>query len=291
MTDTPKTLKAILEASADYLSRHGVEEARLKSELLLARLLNCKRLELALRYGQALGEKHLEAMRRGVKRLAAGEPVQYILGQTEFMGHVFKVDKRALIPRPETELLVEEVLGCASLWEGSPKPLVVDLGTGCGCIAISLALARPQGVYLAVDPSEEAIALARENARALGAGDGVTFAPAELADCLEPEMAHGIAANLPYVRTAEWERLPVHIREHEPRAALDGGASGLEVIETAVQDAAIVLRPGGLIWLEIGADQGRAVSELLEDSGFGQIRVKPDAAGHDRVVSAALLPA
>jgi release factor glutamine methyltransferase len=291
MTDTPKTLKQVLDASADYLTRQHVEEPRLVAELLAARLLNCKRLQLPLRYDAALGDKHLEAMRRGIRRLADGEPVQYIMGQTEFMGHVFRTDKRALIPRPETELLVEEVARCPALWQredGADRPCIVDVGTGSGCIVISLALARPEAHYLALDTSAEAVALARENAAALEAADRITFAVAELSDCLEPEMADAIVANLPYVSTAEYERLPRHIRAHEPRCALDGGPRGLSVIEVAIQDAACGLKAGGRIFLEIGAGQGAAVHSLLDEGGFANIAIKKDLAGHDRIAMAVL---
>jgi release factor glutamine methyltransferase len=285
VTETPRALKAVLEASADFLSRHGVEEARLKSELLATRLLNCRRLDLYLRYDLVLSEKQLEAMRRGVKRAAAGEPVQYVMGQTEFMGHVFKVDKRALIPRPETEVLVDEVLKCQPLWQ-SAKPLIVDVGTGCGCIAISLAKARPQAAYVALDVSPDAVALARENAAALGVSEAIVFAAAELSDCLEPEVAGAVVANLPYIRSGDCDTLPVHIRDHEPRLALDGGPTGLVTIEAVVQDSAIALRPGGYIFLEIGCDQAAAVSGLLQASGFEQIQIKPDLAGRDRIAQA-----
>jgi release factor glutamine methyltransferase len=283
MTDKPNTVAGIVDAAADYLSGKGVEEPRVAAELLLGRLLNCKRLELHLKSGQILNVKQLEAMRRGMKRVAGGEPVQYVLGEWDFMGHTFVVDRRALIPRPETEILVETVLKCEALWSRQ-KPVIVDVGAGSGCIVISLALAKPDALYLALDVSEEALELARENARALGLGEKIAFTNGELCDLVEPASLDAIVANLPYIPTAEYEKLPVHIRSHEPRVALDGGPTGLAVIEIVVQDAAIALKPGGRLFLEIGCDQAAAVTALLKGAGFDAIETVKDLAGRDRVV-------
>lgn len=279
-----KTVKYVLEASADYLKKKGIGQTpRHVSELLMARLLNCPRLELYLRYDELLDERILKAMRRGLKRVAGGEPVQYVLGQTAFMGHRFKTDRRALIPRPETEELVELVLDYESLWS-RPRPAVVDLGTGSGCIAISLAKAKPDARYLALDISEEAIELARGNAAALDVGDSVVFVPAQLSDVIDPESVDAIVANLPYVPTPEYEQLPVHIRDHEPRGALDGGPDGTSVIEECIQDAAIALAPGGALFLEIAESQAGAVTGMMQEAGFADVAVKKDLSGHDRIV-------
>ena len=280
----PKTVKAVLEAGAAYLAGKGLgQDPRHVTELLLARLLRCKRLELYLRFDAELTERHLEAMRRGIRRLAQGEPVQYVLGETEFMGRPFKVDRRVLIPRPETEELVQRVLDCAPVW-APEQPVAVDVGTGSGCIAVSLALARPAARVIGLDTSAEALEVARANAAALGVAERAVFAAAELSEVLEPETADAVVANLPYVTTAEYEALPIHIRGFEPRAALDGGPDGLGVIEGAVQDAAIALKPGGALFLEIGEKQAAAVTALLGDAGFENVTVQPDLAGRDRIV-------
>ena len=287
MADTPKTVKGVLEAATAYLEARDIEQARLACELLVARLLNCKRLELYLRYDAVLGEKRLAAMRRGVTRVAAGEPVQYVLGRTEFMGHALTVDKRALIPRPETEGLVEKVLATDALW-ARQKPAVVDVGTGTGCIVISLALARPDGLYIGLDVSADALELARANAAALGVGERVAFDRQELSEVVEPGTLDAIVSNPPYIPTGEWEQLPVHIRDHEPRLALDGGPDGLAVIETLVQDAGFALKPGGFLFLEIGAQQAGAVRDLMAAGGFDDVSVDPDLSGRDRVVTGTL---
>jgi release factor glutamine methyltransferase len=281
---TPKTVNEILRAGADYLAARHVDQPRLACELLVSRLLNCKRLELGLMHDKVLDDKRLEAMRRGVKRVGAGEPLQYVLGQAEFMGHVFKVDRRALIPRQDSETLVEEVLGCKALWERE-APGIVDVGTGSGCIVISLALAHPEAKYLALDVSEEALGLARENAAALGVAGRIAFEKAEVSDAVEPEHCDAIVGNLPYVPTADCDKLPTHILKHEPRPALDGGPDGLACIEQAVQDAAIALKPGGFLFLEIGHDQAARVTEFLQDAGFEDVKVKQDLGRRDRVVS------
>jgi release factor glutamine methyltransferase len=283
-TDKPRTVLQVIQAATDYLAGKGIDNARLACEHLASRLLGCKRLELYLRFNEELTDKHLDAMRRGVKRLASHEPLQYILGQWDFMGHTFKCDPRALIPRPETEQLVAAVLECEQLRDG--RPVILDLGTGSGCIAISLALARPEADLLACDTSPEALALARANARGLGADERIRFLEGDLSDKIEPESLDAIVANLPYIPTAACEQLPEPVRAYEPRRALDGGPDGLTVIEQAAQEAAIMLRPGGMLFLEIGEEQGEAVEALLEACGFHDIRLRQDLNGRDRIVEA-----
>jgi len=287
MADNQKTVREILKLSEDYLTRHGAAQPQLTGELLLSRLLRRPRLELALDYGRLLPEAHLDAMRRGLKRVADGEPVQYVLGETGFMNHTFKTDRRALIPRPETEVLVRLVLDCKALWQ-IERPALADVGTGSGCIVLSLAAARPQGRYLALDVSEEALALARENAERLGLTDRVIFAGEGLSDLIEAESLDAITANLPYIPTAAVDRLPANVREHEPRLALDGGPSGLDVITTVIEDAAIALKNDGMLFLEIGEEQGKSVSGLMRGAGFDDVRVHPDLNGRDRVVAGRL---
>ena len=276
------TVESVLRDGAAFLARKNIEHPRIACELLLARLLNRPRLSLHLVGDQSLQEHYLEAMRRGIRRVAAGEPVQYVIGQTEFMGHVFKTDARALIPRPETETLVHRVLEDKALW-ARHHPVIADLGTGTGCIVLSLAKAMPEARYIGLDPSAAALELATENRQVLGLQEQVALAEGDLADAIEPAMLDALVANLPYVATADWEALPVHIRDHEPRVALDGGPDGLHVIEQAVQDAVMVLKPQGRLFLEIGADQGARVTALLRDTGFSDTGIQSDLAGRDRV--------
>jgi len=276
-----KRLLEVLQAATEYLAARGVENARLVTEQLLSHVLECPRLQLYVRFESLLTEPQLEAMRRGMKRLAAGEPLQYVVGDTAFMGHLFKTDRRALIPRPDTEPLVEAVLACEPLW-ARPAPAIVEVGTGTGCIAISLALAKP-AAYTAIDVSPEALALARENAERLQVADRVTFQPGDLLTGLTTNSADAVVANLPYIRTADLAVLPRHIREHEPVRALDGGEDGLVCIRRLAGEAPAVLRPGGWLFLEIGFDQGEAVRACLTDLGYADVAVCPDAGGRDRV--------
>jgi len=287
MSDSPKTVLHVLQSGSAFLERKRVENPRLICEMLLSRLLGCQRLALHLRHEAELTDKQLEAMRRGIKRAAAGEPVQYILGSTGFMDAVFKVDPRALIPRPETEELVRYVLACKSLWLHE-APAIVDVGTGSGCIVLSLAAAHPQGKYLAIDISEEALSLARENAVALKLTEHVHFVRADLADVVEPESLDAIVANLPYIPTEACNHLAPSVRDHEPRSALDGGPDGLDIIRTVVQDAGIVLKQDGMLFLEIGEEQGAPVVALLKACGFSDVALIQDLAQRDRIVSGRL---
>lgn len=287
-TTAPQTVAQVLDAAAVYFGGKRVEEPRLAAEHLMARLLGCKRLDLLEKRGVPLSEKLLDAMRRGTRRVAAGEPVQYVIGQWDFMGHTLKVDTRALIPRPETELLVEDVLKCEALWKDR-SPAIVDMGTGSGCIIISLALARPDALYLALDVSEDALALARENAALHGLQERIAFASGELADLVEAGSVDAIVANLPYIPSADCESLPLSVRGFEPRVALDGGPTGLGVIELVIQDASMALKPDGLVFLEMGFDQAAPVQSLLKDAGFSDIAILKDLAGRDRVARGRLV--
>jgi release factor glutamine methyltransferase len=277
------TVLHILSTGTSFLEKKGIENPRLACELLLSRLVGCPRLELMLRQQDTLTGKRLDAMRRGIKRVATGEPVQYVIGETGFMEGTFKVDSRALIPRPETEMLVNLVLDCVSIWL-EEVPAIVDVGTGSGCIILSLAAARPQGKYLALDVSDDALALARENAAAMQLDSNVHFVNADLADVVDPESLDAVVANLPYISTSDCEKLPQNVRDHEPRLALDGGPDGLTIIRSVIQDAGIILKNNGMLFLEIGEDQGAAVVELLKESGFSDVTLKQDLAERDRVV-------
>ncbi len=287
MTPEIKILGEIIKSGSEFLAGKNIENPRLLCELLASRLLSCKRLELPMQYDTVLTEKQLDALRRGLKRLIQGEPVQYIIGETEFMGHKFKTDKRALIPRPETELLVQTILDTEALWKAD-QPAVAEIGTGSGCIIISLALAKPKALYIALDISEQAIELAKENAAFHKISGNTAFAVTELCDTTDPETMDAIIANLPYIPTTEYEKLPSHIKDHEPRNALDGGPDGLTVIEPVIHDASFALKSGGHIFLEIGEEQAESVSTILNDADFTNISVIKDLNNKDRIVTATL---
>lgn len=283
--NSEKTVFEVLKSSRAYLEARDIHEARRSCDLLMSFMLKCQPLDLFFRLDYVLSMKLLDAMRRGVKRLAEHEPVQYILGEWGFMQHTFKTDKRALIPRPETEELVQLILECEELWLAEPA-FILDIGTGSGCIAICLALAKPNSRYLGIDVSLDALALAQENAVRLKVGDNLAFSDKELSDLIELDTVNAVVANLPYIPTADYEELPSHIKSFEPSLALDGGEDGLDIIRSVAEDASMVLKNNGYIFLEMDHRQGSAISEMLEQLGFYNITVKKDMAGHDRFVVA-----
>ena len=287
--------EAISKAS-DFLGIKGVPEARVASELLAARLLRLGRGMLAGELEKPVPEKYLEAMRRGMKRLVDGEPIQYVLGEWDFRTLTLKCDRRALIPRPETEELVTRVLKYLSATCGrgedvpATRPFVVDVGTGTGAIVLSLAKEyRGEALFLGTDVSEDAIALAKENAAACGLEGRVKFAVADgLDDFDEPGVVDAIVSNPPYIETATCEALDPRVKDWEPRLALDGGASGLDFYDRYLGDALNILKPGGAVFFEIGENQGEAIRKLMFDYGFENITVEKDFGGHDRYASATL---
>jgi len=274
--DVPDLVREI----GNEFATHGVDEAVLKAELLVGHVIGVRRLALHLDRNRLLDESELKRVAEGAARIVAGEPLQYVLGETEFLGFVFKTDRRALIPRPETEELVQAVLACEELWHGFPR--IADVGTGSGCIVISLAIMRPEGQYMATDISADALALARENARRLP----ISFEQTNLLAGAESESLDAVVSNPPYVATATIADLDRCIREHEPVSALDGGPVGTEIIARLAGEAARALKPGGWIFLEIGEDQGKAVRAILRDAGFHKINVARDLSGHERIASA-----
>ena len=286
-----KTWRGILDLAVPYLAGKGVPDATVAAELLAARLLKCGRGFLSPHLDETPPERYLEAMRRGMARLAAGEPIQYVLGEWDFRRLTLKCDRRALIPRPETEELVTRVLNFLKSYRPAEegRPLVVDVGTGSGCIALALASEFPEADYLGIDISAEAIALARENAARCGLADRVKFALADgLDDFDEPSSLDVLVSNPPYIPTATCQTLDPRIRNFEPLNALDGGPEGLDFYERLTIDALNLLRPGGGVFFEIGDGQGPALEKLLFDAGFDAIKIEKDYAGHDRYASATL---
>lgn len=276
--------------AASYLGAKGVPDPQVAAELLAARLLGCGRGLLAARLDAEPAERHLEAMRRGMRRLVAGEPLQYVLGEWDFRSLTLTCDRRALIPRPETEELVTRVLSWLAASDPSAPKLVVDVGTGTGAIALSLA--KEYGgtaAFLGTDVSEDAISLARENAARTGLEGRVAFAVMDgLDDFDEPESVDAIVSNPPYVARAACETLDPRVRDFEPRMALDGGVTGLDFYDRYLSDALNLLKPGGAVFFEIGEDQGEAVRKLMLGYGFSGVRIEKDFAGHDRYACAEL---
>jgi release factor glutamine methyltransferase len=223
----------------------------------------------------------VDALRRGLQRVAKGEPVQYVLGQWDFRSLTLKVDRRALIPRPETEQLVELVLKSRQVRE-SAKPLVVDVGTGTGCIVLSLAKEMRDGVFVGLDVSPDALALAKENAVFTGLDGRVLFAESDGCGEFDPASVDVLVSNPPYIPSKVVDGLEPHIRDHEPRLALDGGPDGLGVYRSLLMDAVMVLKPGGGVFFEIGDEQGPALRGMLDEYGFTDVTIAKDYSGRDR---------
>ena len=302
------TWQEIISKATGFLNSKNVPDARVASELLAARLLRVGRGMLAGELEKNVPEKCLEAMRRGMARLVKGEPVQYVLGEWDFRTLTLRCDRRALIPRPETEELVTRVLkflrgeaesfplqnkeltSTSGSGKDSASPLIVDVGTGTGAIILSLAKEfKGEAVFLGTDVSEDAIALAKENAARCGLADKVKFAVMDgLDEFDEPQCVDVIVSNPPYIETAVCETLDPRVRDFEPRLALDGGVSGLDFYERYLSDAVNLLKPGGAVFFEIGESQGESVRRLMFDCGFDDIRIEKDFAGHDRYAMAVL---
>jgi release factor glutamine methyltransferase len=278
----PKPVWAVLEVlrwTTAHFEKHGVASARLDAELLAAHAFGMSRIELYAHFDRPLAAAELASYRDLVSRRLAGEPVAYLLGHKEFWSLDLLVDSRVLIPRPDSETLVEEALDRFA----GPGGRIADVGTGSGALALALAKERPEAQVFATDISPEALAVARANAERLGLA--VTFWQGDLDQALVPAGRFElIVANLPYIPSAEIDGLSADVRS-EPRQALDGGADGLALLRRLIEAAPELLQPEGCLALEVGAGQAGAVEEFLRGAGFGGVRSRRDLAGIERVVS------
>jgi release factor glutamine methyltransferase len=277
------TVLELLQATTAYFGKKGVEQPRLSIEHLLADALGKKRIELYLEFDRTLSEQELGPLRDKVRRRAEGEPLQHLLGHWDFFGRTFKTDHRALIPRSETELLVETVLReFANCGESGGR--LVDVGTGSGILAITLALERPDLEVSAVDLSEDALVLARENAERFGVSDRIAFRRTDLLDQVEGPF-DWIVANLPYIPTAELNTLQREVK-FDPTFALDGGKDGLTIIKRLIESVPGKIVSNGLIALELGQGQAEEVSGFMADQNYRDISIKKDYQGVERLLIA-----
>ncbi len=268
----------------EFFARKGVDAPRLTAEVLLAHALSCDRVRLYLDFDKPLGDPELARFRELVRRRADGEPTAYLVGRKEFWGRPFRVDARVLVPRPETELLLEAALAALP-----PGGRALDLCTGSGCLAVSLALERPGARVLATDVSEDALAVARENAAALGAV--VEFATGDLWAAVHGgERFDVIVSNPPYIPARELAGLPREVRR-EPCIALDGGEDGLAVLRRIVAGAPARLVPGGVLCVEMHESHSETLPRLCREAGFSSAEARPDLAGLPRFTVARMAAA
>ena len=279
MSAAPETVGEVVRRTAARLETDGLLTARLDAELIVAHVLELTRAELALERGRVVTDAEAERVAKLTARRAAREPLQYVLGEWGFRRLTLTVDGRALIPRPETETVVER---CLALLAGADAPRVLDVGTGSGAIALAIADEHPGAAVTGIDVSAEALSLARENAARTGVA--VELLQADLLGGLPGSDWDLVVSNPPYVRPDEAATLAPEVVDWEPHVALfDGGHT-----ETLMRDAAAVLRRGGALVLESYDERARAVAGLLEHAGFEQVAVTRDLAGRDRVVEGRL---
>jgi release factor glutamine methyltransferase len=269
------TVLEVLSSTTGYFQKRHIDSPRLNAEHLLAHVLGRKRIDLYLEFERGLAESELAPLRELVKRRGSGEPLQHLLGTVEFCGHSFRCDKRALVPRPETEQLIELLIShCKSKIEHSRT---IDVGTGSGVIALTLADEFPRVEIVGVDISEDALMLARENAERLGLVNRVRFLRSNLLESVQPGFDL-IVANLPYVSTEDRQNLSREVL-HDPKVALFGGARGDEMVRQLITQAPSWLRPGGMLAMEIGISQSEALVAVLAEKNYRDIWTEKDYSG------------
>ncbi len=289
----PWTIKRVLDWTSGYLARKGDEHPRLSAEWLLAAVTGLSRVELYTNFDRPLASDELSAMHAAIERRAAGEPLQYVTGEMPFRHIVVRCERGVLIPRPETEVLVDAALeGVDAACEAGEGPVrVLEVGTGTGCIALSIASERPGTQVTATDLSERAIALATRNRDALGLDDVVDLALCDLASGVDEDLMGGfsvLVSNPPYIPTAVLrEEVPAEVADHEPALALDGGADGLDVFRRLLGLAPAALAPGGMLAVELFEESlEQAASLVREQDGWRSVEVREDLTHRPRVLVA-----
>jgi release factor glutamine methyltransferase len=269
------TVLEVLQSTTGYFQKRNIDSPRLNAEHLLAHVLSRKRMELYLDFDRQVRESELAPLRELVKRRGSGEPLQHLLGTVEFCGRSFRCDKRALVPRPETEQLVELLI--SHLKSEIACSRIIDVGTGSGVIALTLAAEFPTAEIVGADISDDALMLARENAERLKLADRVLFLRSNLLESIQPDFDL-IVANLPYVSADDRENLSREVL-HDPEVALFAGSRGDELMRQLINDAPSWLRPGGMLAMEIGLGQSEALVAALAEKNYRDILTEKDYSG------------
>jgi release factor glutamine methyltransferase len=272
-----------MEWTEQHFRQKKIESPRLEAQLLLAHALECRKTELYTRWDEVVDEDRRGRFRDLIKRRLEGCPVQYLLGYREFFLLKFEVTPAVLIPRPETELLVTEALNHL---KPLSAPQVMDVGTGSGCIAIAIAHSHQTAKVTASDVSGEALEVAQRNAARHGVGEKIRFVQGDLLKPLNGEKFDLIVSNPPYVSQPEYEELAPHVRNFEPRLALDGGADGFSIYDRLIPESAHHLAAGGLLLLEIGQAQEEGIRRRVEAAGLRASPTIRDDQRHPRVIAA-----
>ena len=269
------TVLEVLQSTTGFFQKRNIESPRLNAEHLLAHVLGRKRIDLYLEFERRLPESELTPLRELVKRRGSGEPLQHLLGTVEFCGRSFRCDKRALVPRPETEQLVELLI--SRFKSEIAHARMADVGTGSGVIALTLAAEFPKAQIVGTDISEDALMLARENAERLGLADRVRFLRSNLLEDVLPGVDL-IVANLPYVSTEDRQNLSREVL-HDPEVALFAGVRGDELVRQLIAQAPSSLRPGGMLAMEIGIGQSETLAAALAEKNYRDIWTENDYSG------------
>jgi release factor glutamine methyltransferase len=282
------TVRELMKSAIEHLQRKGFEDARLNVELLLAHALDLQRIQLYLHFDKPLKSEELKQFRTLYERRLKREPVQYIIGSTNFMGLHFIVDSRVLIPRPETETLIEQAMLLCQNYPSDAPIQVLEVGTGSGNIAVSLAKYIKHAYVTAIDISQEALIVAEKNARLHSVDSQIHFSLIDVFDRSEElfrERFDLLVSNPPYVPKDEWEQLHAEVRDFEPSVAVTDGKDGFQFYHRLIGIIPDILKPGGGILLEVGFSQAEKVAHELINAGVDQLQIANDLQGVPRVVS------
>ena len=290
MTHDTWTIKRVLDWTSGYLERKGDEHPRLSAEWLLCSVTGLSRVELYVNFDRPLEARELEEVHAAIERRAAGEPLQYVTGEMPFRHIVLKCERGVLIPRPETEILVDAALEGVDA-AGEKDVRVLEVGTGTGCVALSIASERPGTHVVATDLSERAVLLAKRNREALSLEEAVDIVECDLASGVDPELMGTfsvLVSNPPYIPTRVLvEEVPAEVRDFEPELALDGGMDGLDVFRRLLALAPTALAPGGMLAVELFEGALDAAAELTRaQAGWASVEVREDLTRRPRVLVA-----